>query len=140
MLLQSFHPSLRQGQAMHPYCKNPQSSDMWQTIGKQGHKVTVRNGKRWVDKDPKNSFEQICKRNIKPLERLQADELVKIFLLYTWNRLVVVYIIPFVCSPLPIRFLFLPLVKMILLSFPSQLILSSHYEFWYATISPLVFP
>lgn len=48
----------------------------------ENNKIAVRNYKSYVDKNLKNSFEEINKRKIKPLERLLAEELIKIFLCY----------------------------------------------------------
>lgn len=48
----------------------------------ENNKIAVRNYKSYVDKNLKNSFEEINERKIKPLERLLAEELIKIFLCY----------------------------------------------------------
>lgn len=48
----------------------------------ENNKIAVRNYKSYVDKNLKNSFEEINDRKIKPLERLLAEELIKIFLCY----------------------------------------------------------
>lgn len=70
-------------------------------MGKQEKKLNnSQEYKRYVDKNLKSSFEDINERKIKPLERLQPEELIKIFLCYAWNTLVLVIINLFLCSQL----------------------------------------
>lgn len=78
---------------------------MSQTIGKQGKKITDRNYKSYVEKNLKGGFEEISERKIKALEKLQAEELIKIFLCYAWNTLVLVSINLFVYSQYLLDFL-----------------------------------
>lgn len=70
-------------------------------MGKQEKKLNnSQEYKRYVDKNLKSSFGDINERKIKPLERLQPEELIKIFLCYAWNTLVLVIINLFLCSQL----------------------------------------
>lgn len=78
---------------------------MSQTMGKQEKKITDRNYKSYVDKNLKGGFEEISERKIKPLEKLQAEELIKIIFCCAWNTLVLVSINLFVYSQYLLDFL-----------------------------------